>query len=275
MRSAKLLCLVLLIGLGGISSASASYPYMFAVGQYYHSSPLNQYTYAAADRLESNLLYRIDRTLPILSTSFVSFDNLEDSSTFGRMLGDQVASRFSQHGYNVIELKLRSDQVVIREGTGELALSRNLAHIQDQYDAQAVLVGTYTFSHNLAFIGCKIVRTRDNTILASHDFTIRMDPIMQAIAGEAFARPRKPGKTVKDDGPLATGEVLLSISDPTGARLIQQRLAELGYYHSKIDGLWQTFSKKSLDEFKTKRKMGYAGQYDLETQKALFEGTGR
>lgn len=275
MRSVKIYVLVLGFIFAGVSSVAADYPYMYIRSAIYHTSPLNQHTYAAADALERNLLYRIDRVLPILATSFVSFDELEQSTTFGRMLGDQIASRFSQHGYNVIELKLRRDQIVIKEDLGEIALSRNLDHIVSQYEAQAIIVGTYTFSHNLAFVSTKIVSTRNNTILANHDFTIRMDPIMQAVAGEEFKRPGHRKTAPKPDGPIAAGAILLKTTDPSGARLIQQRLAELGYYHSKIDGLWQTFSKKALREFKTDRKMGYVNTYDLDTQKALFKGTGQ
>lgn len=256
---------------GCVASAAASYPYAFAPVRHYHLNALIRHVYAAADQLESNMLYRLDRSQPVLATSFVNFDALDESSTFGRMLGDQIAIRFGQHGYNVLELKLRRDQILVRDGTGELVLSRNLDHIQRQHDIQAVIVGTYTISNDTAFVACKLVRTRDNSVLAGHNFAIYLDTTLKNIAGaDQVQRVAASG-----EGPLASGLILLKTSESGGARLIQARLAELGYYHSKIDGLWQTYSKKALREFKTERKLGYVNQYDLDTQKALFKGTGQ
>ena len=56
-------------------------------------SNLEDTTYTAGDMLERNLLYVLDRTLPILSTSFVNLDNLKETSAFGRLIGVQIASR--------------------------------------------------------------------------------------------------------------------------------------------------------------------------------------
>jgi len=71
-------------------------------------SDLGDISYTAGDMLESNLLYALDRTLPILSTSFVNLDNLKETSAFGKLIGEQIASRFSQHGYRVKGALFRS-----------------------------------------------------------------------------------------------------------------------------------------------------------------------
>jgi len=52
----------------------------------------------------------------VLVASFVNLNNLEASSGFGRLIAEQIASRFSQRGYRVIELKLRQSSVFIKEG---------------------------------------------------------------------------------------------------------------------------------------------------------------
>ena len=75
--------------------------------------------------------------------SFVNVNNLEESSSFGRIIAEQITSRFTQLGHKVIELKLRQNSIFIKEGQGEFILSRDVHELSKTYNASAVVVGTY------------------------------------------------------------------------------------------------------------------------------------
>lgn len=117
---------------------------------------------------------------PLMIASFVNIDNVQASSTFGRMLAEQVGSYFTQHGYDVIELRLRND-VLIKEETGELMLSREVQDLTQQHDAQAVIVGTYAVAADMVFVTTKVIRALDGVILGSYDYTLPIGPNTKAL----------------------------------------------------------------------------------------------
>jgi len=113
---------------------------------------------------------------PILITSFVNIDDLQQSSTFGRIIGEQIGSRIAQHGYKVIEMKMRTGSIFVQEHTGELVLSRELREISYQHDAYAVVVGTYADSKDSAYVTAKLVRAKDSVVLSSYDYKVAVGP---------------------------------------------------------------------------------------------------
>ncbi|MCK5720333.1 MAG: hypothetical protein KAH84_10360 [Thiomargarita sp.] len=113
---------------------------------------------------------------PILVASFVNINNLQQSSTFGLIVAEQIGSRFAQRGYKIIELKLRTDSIFVQQQTGELLLSRELQAISLQHDAYAVIVGTYAAGKEIVYVTAKLVRTKDNVILNSYDYSLPLGP---------------------------------------------------------------------------------------------------
>jgi TolB-like protein len=101
---------------------------------------------------------------------------VQRSSTFGRVIAEQMASRLSQKGYKVIEIKMRSDSIFIKEQTGELMLSRELQKISNKHNAYAVIVGTYGLGRYSVYVTAKLIRTKDNVILNAYDYSLPIGP---------------------------------------------------------------------------------------------------
>lgn len=108
---------------------------------------------------------------PILVASLVNVDDMQTSSTFGRIVSEQIGSRVAQRGYRVIEMKLR-DSVFIQEHRGELMLSREIIDLSKAHDAHVVVVGTYAASKRVVYVSVKMVSTADNSILSSFDYSV-------------------------------------------------------------------------------------------------------
>src|SRR6056297_3560058 len=69
-------------------------------------SNLIESSYSVADRLVEALRQRdIPWDSQMLSASFVSIDNLEESCTLGRLISEQISSRLAQYGYQIMEMK--------------------------------------------------------------------------------------------------------------------------------------------------------------------------
>ena len=131
-------------------------------------------SYYIADTLEDNLRHSVSPNQPILVASFVNVNRLEESSTFGHIISEQIASRFAQKGYKIIEMKLRQNSVFIKEEKGEFLLSRDLQEINNAYDSSAVIVGTYAYGYKMLYVSARIVRVSDSEVIASADYGIPM-----------------------------------------------------------------------------------------------------
>ena len=222
----------------------------------------------AGDMLEKNRLFYLDRTLPILSTSFVNLDDLNETSAFGRLMGVGVASRFSQHGYRIVELRLGKGNVVIQRKNGEFVLSRDTARLNGSHEAQAIIVGTYSLDDNWAYLTVRLVNILDNTVISSWDFSMRMDETLKNLAGKRSGYVIAGREDVKvtdleepkgnisksDKNPISNGSILLKLSNPLAAKIIQTQLSRLGYYTWKVDGIWKGRSRKALAAFKKEQK---------------------
>ena len=111
---------------------------------------------------------------PVLVATVVNVNDLSRSTPLGRTLSEQYASQLVASGFNVKELKLRGD-VFVKEGTGELMLSREIKDIARSHRAALVLVGTYSPAATMTFISLKLVRTEDGQIIRSQDYALPND----------------------------------------------------------------------------------------------------
>jgi TolB-like protein len=136
--------------------------------------------YSITDTLISNLNVPLDPDKPVLVACFVDVNNVERSSSFGRMLPEHMVSRFAQQGYSVVEMKLR-DSVYVREKAGEFLLSRKVRAISKSHNAQAVVVGTYLCAPPALYISARVVDGKDAKIISSCDFTLPLSESMKGI----------------------------------------------------------------------------------------------
>jgi len=137
-------------------------------------------SHRAADSLIRQAGVSINKGSPIVAASFANIDNLNNSSSFGRIVSQQLASRFTQNKYQVVEMLLR-EKIYIKEKSGEFLLSRALRNISAAHNAQAVIVGTYAVGAKNIYITAKIVRATDSVVLSSHDYTLPIGPDMRKL----------------------------------------------------------------------------------------------
>lgn len=117
---------------------------------------------------------------PVLVATVVNVNDMGRAAPLGRTLSEQYASLMTMAGFNVKEVKLRGD-LFIREGTGQLLLSREIKDIARSHNASLVLVGTYSAAANLTYVSIKLVRTEDSRIVRGYDYALPNDRDVQRL----------------------------------------------------------------------------------------------
>jgi TolB-like protein len=170
-----LLTFNLILGMG-CAYRHEELPYIYGERTYSYTWDGNiiPVSYKIADELITHLIQPISKQESIIVASFVSIDNLNKSSTFGRMIAEQIASRLTQRGYKIQEVKLRQGSILVQEGKGEFLLSRDLQQISKNYNASAVVVGTFAENPGRIYVSARIVRASDGIMISSYDVAIQM-----------------------------------------------------------------------------------------------------
>ena len=168
-----ILILTMMLSSYGCSSSSSSRPKM--PSHHIVKGSLVSIGYDVADRLISNLKQPINSGDSIVVATFVNINNLNESSTFGRIIAEQIASRLSQKGYKVKEVKFRQDTIFMQEGEGEFLLSRDLRAISEKHDASAVVVGTYGEVYKEMYVSARIINPSNSLLVSSCDFGLPLE----------------------------------------------------------------------------------------------------
>ncbi|TKB27635.1 hypothetical protein FCL47_05750 [Desulfopila sp. IMCC35006] len=138
---------------------------------------LIQLSYSIADHLAERTMPPMiphQPEMPVLVTTFVDNNDLEQTSHFGRVLQEHITSRLVQLGYTVREMKL-ANTLHIEPKSGETILTRDLSQLSAGQQAQAILVGTISRSDRILYISARLINPVNNNILATDDYRLCMD----------------------------------------------------------------------------------------------------
>lgn len=138
----------------------------------------------AIAKLTANLDPQLVGGGPVLVATVVNVNNLGTSAPLGRTLSELYATQMAARGFNVKEMKLRGD-VYVREGTGELLLSREVRDIARSHNAVLVLVGTYSPAAGYTYVSLKLVRTDDSRIITGYDYALPNDRDVNRLLGNS------------------------------------------------------------------------------------------
>ncbi len=132
-------------------------------------------------------LFPYQSNQPVLVTTLVNNDNLDDSSSFGRSFQNNIAAGFVSRGYAVKEVKLRKEMLV-KESQGEFMLTRNLQEMATKQRAQAIVVGTYTMVNRVMYLSVRLVNPVDQGIRAVYEDKLYLDENSLRMLGLQFSK---------------------------------------------------------------------------------------
>lgn len=123
---------------------------------------------------------------PIAVTTFVDLDDLNQSSTFGRVVGEQLISELAMRGYNVIEIRM-AEAMQIMDHKGEFGLSRQMPLLKDSQQLSALVVGTYVVSPQRVYLNTRVIDPASATIISAGSVEMRKTAeIAQLVRSNSF-----------------------------------------------------------------------------------------
>ena len=136
--------------------------------------------YKAADALLHQLNGKLLFDKPMIMATVVNIDALDQTSTLGRLVSEQISTRMAQGGLNMLEMKLRNS-VYLKRNQGELMLTREIGEVAQTHHAQAIVVGSYAETSDMVFINIKVIQPNTNFVLAGHDYVLAKEGIVRSM----------------------------------------------------------------------------------------------
>ena len=125
--------------------------------------------YTGADRLADIATDRgLAPNAAIIVATTVDVDNLDRSSTFGRLASQLVSSRLAQRGYTVRDVTYTGGLTISPE-TGEMVLSREAQRVAVEHDAHAVVAASYAVGGERIYLNLRLLRAADGFLMSAAD----------------------------------------------------------------------------------------------------------
>lgn len=161
--------LVLLVLASLLIGCSKRYSYLpayspFHIGDYENDSVGRFKTTYLVEQIDK--FYRGTDPGPLAVTTFVNLDDLDSTSSFGRVYAEQVLSELSMKGYDVIELRKANALHFVDKG-GEFMLSRASDMLNRAHHLGGVVVGTYSSSPDRVYVNARLVDPSTSMVVAA------------------------------------------------------------------------------------------------------------
>lgn len=147
--------------------------------------------YAGMDGAVEDISLSLFSALPqgagVLVASFVNAEDMNDTTTLGRLLGARFATGLTEAGYHVKESRLRAN-LALKPGQGEFVLSRRAADLARQtFEVSAVLYGFYMVDQDAVYVSARVALTGDGSIVGAKDFALLNRRAVTRMLGENHA----------------------------------------------------------------------------------------
>ncbi|MDR1935305.1 MAG: hypothetical protein LBS49_06960 [Candidatus Accumulibacter sp.] len=116
----------------------------------------------------------------LIVTTLADVNALEKSSPLGRLISEHIASRLTQNGHKVVELKMRNS-VYMKRNEGEFVLTREIREVAAEHNAQGVIVGLYAESARFVQVTLKLIDPATGLVLSSHDYALPLDKQVRSL----------------------------------------------------------------------------------------------
>lgn len=149
--------------------------------QAYLNTDLIEASQDATDELKDELTRKIPKdSLIVVSTLLHVKKNPNETSSFGRIISDQIATALHNSGYQIIALDLPIDLFMMKEN-GELQLSEEDKALLKQYKAVIMVGGVYAPGKQNAYVSLRAVNRFTKQVIASTDFSVALGPDVKTL----------------------------------------------------------------------------------------------
>jgi TolB-like protein len=131
-----------------------------------------------ADQLERNVDRKILGNTFIVST-FSNLNKLGESSSLGRLVGENIIHEMKVRKWNVFDVRLTRD-IIITEA-GEFSLSRDIKKIRDAYKIGGIITGTYSSADSSIIVNARAIDIDTGLIVSTAQVHIPINNFTEAL----------------------------------------------------------------------------------------------
>ena len=124
--------------------------------------------------------------------TFVNLNNLYQTSSLGRYLGEQVIGELHAAGVGVIDVR-KSNSLMVRERFGEYGLSRDMDELGKVHTSQAMVVGTYSYADGKILLNARVLRNADGMVVSHASLAFALDSLTGQMLRDEAAPARRGG----------------------------------------------------------------------------------
>ncbi len=165
-------------------------------------------SYDAVATLQDKLVTPIPKNSLIIVSTLANVDNLNQTSSFGRIISNQVASALHDSGHQIIGMELPIDLFIVEEG-GQLHLPPETRQMLKHYNASTIVGGVYAPGKKNTYVSLRMIDLNSKSFVSSAEFSVPMGP-----DAKALLQPKKVG-SVDSAQPDATSAVSSTDSTAT------------------------------------------------------------
>lgn len=125
-----------------------------------------------AVQLKLNSKYTLASNRRLLLTTMVDIDDFYRTSRFGRTLTDALAGRLFRNGFGIVEIR-KASHLMVKKGSGELLLTRDISLMAGEQSVEAVVVGTYSLTPNSVIVSVRMLEPDTQEVLSVADMEIQ------------------------------------------------------------------------------------------------------
>lgn len=174
-KSTILIPALLMAALSGCSSTLRFYK-----TQAYLNTDLIEASYDATSELKDELCRKIPKGSLIVVSTLLNVKNFDETSSFGRIISDQIATDLHNSGYQIIGMDLPIDLFMMKEG-GNLQLSEEDKALLKHYNAAVLVGGVYAPGKQNAYVTLRAVNRFTKQVIASTDFSVALGPDVKTL----------------------------------------------------------------------------------------------
>ena len=169
-KSTILISVLLIATLSGCAST-----FRFFKSQSYLNTDLIEASHDATDKLEDKFTRKMSKDTLIVVSTLLNVKNLKETSAFGRIISNQIATTLQDSGYQIIGMDLPADVFMMTE-KGGLQLPDEDQAILRKYKNVYLVGGVYAAGKQNAYVSLRAVDRFTKQVISSTDFSVVLGP---------------------------------------------------------------------------------------------------
>ena len=152
---------------------------------------LVEVSYDSVDTLLDQMSQPISKGSLIVVSTLVNVNDLNQTSAFGRIVSDQIASAFNNSGYLIKGMEMPTANFVKVDG-GFLHLTEETKKTLKANNVSALVAGVFAAGTETAYVSLRVIDIASMNVISSTDFSVPMGPDARVLLKSRATGEAKP-----------------------------------------------------------------------------------